>query len=76
MAKIKLELEESYEEKFDILREVFVWKDGKQAENNGELVQELVDTFLEFLQNQATENNEHSHWQSWECCGWGSCSSH
>jgi hypothetical protein len=55
MSKINLEVDESYGEKLDILRKVFVNAEGKEMENNGELVQGLMDTFLEFLQDQAAE---------------------
>lgn len=70
MSKINLEVDESYGEKLDILRKVFVNAEGKEMENNGELVQGLMDTFLEFLQDQASEWHEHS--KEWGCCGWGS----
>lgn len=71
MAKINIEIEESYKEKLDILRKVFVSPEGKELDNNS-LIEGLVDTFLEFVQSQAAAHEEwHSH--EWSCCGGGSC---
>ena len=64
--KIALELDESYEEKLDVLRKVFVWPEGKELENNDELIEWLINTFLEFLQNQTPE---HKHDEKGGCCG-------
>jgi len=72
MAKIQIEIEESYKEKLDILRKVFVGAEGKELENDGELLQWLVDTFMEFLQNQ-TGWEEHNHWEESGWCGNGGC---
>jgi len=71
MSKINIEIDESYKEKLDVLRKVFVWAEGKELENDWELLQGLVDTFMEFLQNQAGWDEQHKD----SCCGWGSCSS-
>lgn len=53
--KIIIEIDESYSEKLDVLRKVFVWPEGKELTDNGELLQGLTDTFIEFLQNQPVE---------------------
>ncbi len=67
--KIQLEIDENYSEKLDVLRKVFVWPEGKELEDNGELVQWLLDTFLEFLQNQAGgHEHNHEHGEG-GCCG-------
>ncbi len=60
--KITIEMEESYSQKLDILRKVFVWPEGKELTDNGMLLQGLTDTFMEFLQNQPTEKDWHVHW--------------
>ncbi len=60
--KITIEIDQSYEEKLEVLRKVFVWPEGKQLENNWELLQGLMDTFIEFLQNQGGEDG-HVHWE-------------
>ena len=59
--KITIEIDESYGEKLDILRKVFVWPEGKELTDNGELVQWLMDTFIEFLQNQPNWEDDHVH---------------
>jgi len=59
--KLTIEIEESYAEKLEILRKVFVWPEGKELKDNGELVQGLMDTFIEFLQNQPTWEDGHAH---------------
>ncbi len=58
--KITIEIDESYTEKLDVLRKVFVWPEGKELEDNGELLQGLMNTFIEFLQNQGWEEG-HVH---------------
>ena len=72
MSNIQIELKKDYQEKLDILRKVFVSPEGKELDNNG-LMEGLVDTFLEFVQSQAAEWHEHSHWEEGGCCGGGSC---
>jgi len=59
--KFTIEIEESYGEKLEVLRKVFVWPEGKELDDNGELVQWLMDTFIEFLQNQPTWDDDHVH---------------
>ncbi|MCD5380575.1 hypothetical protein LR004_01490 [Candidatus Gracilibacteria bacterium] len=59
--KITIEIDESYGEKLDILRKVFVGPEGKELTDNGELVQGLMDTFIEFLQNQPNGEDDHVH---------------
>lgn len=59
--KITIEIDESYGEKLNILRKVFVWPEGKELTDNGALIQGLTDTFIEFLQNQPTEEGGHVH---------------
>ena len=59
--KITIEIDESYGEKLEILRKVFVWPEGKELKDNGELVQWLMDTFIEFLQNQPNWEDDHVH---------------
>ncbi len=62
--KITIEIDESYGEKLDVLRKVFVWPEGKELTDNGLLLQGLTDTFIEFLQNQPTgEEWGHVHWE-------------
>ena len=72
MSKINIEIDESYKEKLDLLRKVFVSPEGKELENNWELVWALIDTFVDFVQSQAEE-----HSQEWDSCEhWGCGCSH
>lgn len=59
--KIAIELDESYGEKLEVLREVFVSPKGEKLTDNGELIQGLMDTFIEFLKNQDQGEDWHVH---------------
>lgn len=72
MSNIKFEMKEDYQEKLDVLRKVFVSPEGKELDNDG-LMEGLVDTFLEFVQSQASAGHEHSHGEEGGCCGGWSC---
>ena len=76
MAKINIEIDESYKEKLDVLRKVFVGEEGKELKNDGELLQGLVDTFMEFLQNQSGHVHEEEEEEGGSCGngGWCGCS--
>ena len=53
-----VEINEDYKEKMDILRKVFVSPEGTPLADDGKLVEGLLDTFLEFVQNQAQHEDE------------------
>lgn len=71
MSHIEIEIKEDYNEKLNILRKVFVSSEGKELDNNS-LIENLLDTFLEFIQSQAEEDKAHDK-KGW-CCGGGNCS--
>ena len=68
---MQIEINDNYQEKLDILKEVFVKEDWTKLDNN-QLVEALADTFLEFVQSQAAAEHAHSH-EEGSCCGGGHC---
>ncbi|MDF1682361.1 MAG: DUF3924 family protein [Patescibacteria group bacterium] len=62
MTNLNIELNSTYKEKIDFLKQVIPNKDGSQIKSDGELLETIVDEFIAFVeQHAANSNNEHEH---------------
>jgi hypothetical protein len=62
MSKINIEIDASYQEKLDFIKEMFPDEKGNKVNDNGEIVEELIESFITFIQQQtATGDEEHVH---------------
>ncbi len=58
--KISIEIDAKYREPLDVLKTAFSTPDGKPIEQDHEVVEWLIESFLSFLQQQQ-HNHEHVH---------------
>jgi hypothetical protein len=64
MSKINIEIDTSYQRKLDFIREMFPDSEGNKVNDNGEIIEELIDSFITFIQQQTGESQgdeEHVH---------------
>jgi hypothetical protein len=60
MSKIKIELDKKYREHLDVLKQVIPAEDGKQITDDAEIVEALINSFMSFIQEQASAH-AHNH---------------
>ncbi|MCP4523632.1 MAG: hypothetical protein GY828_05465 [Candidatus Gracilibacteria bacterium] len=65
--KLKIEIDESYQEHLDLMKQMFPEEEGKAELTNNQVVEELIESFMVFLQQQAKADHEHS--EDGGCCG-------
>lgn len=57
--KISIEIDAKYREPLDVLKQAFTTPDGKPVEQDHQVVEGLIESFLSFLQQQ--QQHEHVH---------------
>ena len=70
MIKVNIELNESYKEHLDLLKQIVPNKEGKQVVSDSEMVEVLIDEFVSFIEQHAAQEQAagHSH-DHGEWCG-------
>ncbi len=78
MTNIQIELDEKYREALDLLKQVIPSADGAQIDDDNQIVEALVDSFMAFIQEQAWDHDhggeEKSGGCGWNGEGWCGCS--
>lgn len=54
--KITVEIDEKYRESLDVLKTAFTTPEGKPVEQDHEVVEWLIESFLSFIQQQQQEH--------------------
>lgn len=73
MAKLNIEISETYREHLDLLKQIIPNMDGSQITDDSKMVEVLIETFMWFIEEQA---HQHSHDDSEWHCGSGCGCSH
>lgn len=61
MSKISIEIDASYQAKLDFIKEIFPDSEGNKVNDNGEIVEELIESFITFIQQQTATGDDHIH---------------
>lgn len=69
--KITIEIDEKYQDDLDMIKAMFPDEEGKLVTDNGEIIEELIESFLVFLEQQqkAMAEQDHEHSAEGGCCG-------
>ena len=59
MAKISIEIDEKYREHLDLIKQMFPDEHGNEITNDGQVVEELIESFMVFLRQQQEAAAEH-----------------
>ena len=70
MSKIQIEIDEKYREALDLLKQVVPNEKGEEIKEDSDMVAALIDSFMAFLQEQASH---HAHDHGEGGCGTGGC---
>jgi hypothetical protein len=57
--KITIEIDAKYQDDLDMIKAMFPDEEGKLVTDNGEIVEELIESFLVFLEQQQKAMAEH-----------------
>ena len=57
MSKISIEIDAEYQEKLDFIKEMFPDAEGKRVDDNGKIVEELIESFITFIKQQTGESH-------------------
>jgi hypothetical protein len=57
MSKISIEIDASYQAKLDFIKEMFPDAEGNKVNDNGEIIEELIESFITFIQQQTWESH-------------------
>ena len=70
MTNTTIELNDSYKENLDLLKQIIPNKQGKQVVSDSEMVEVLIDEFISFIEQHAAQEQAagHSH-EHGEGCG-------
>lgn len=68
MSKITVEIDARYQEHLDLIKQMFPNEDTATAPTNSQVVEELIESFMDFLRQQA-EAGSHQHAEDGSCCG-------
>lgn len=69
MSKITVEIDARYQEHLDLIKQMFPNEDESKAPTNSEVVEELIESFMDFLRQQAEAGQAHQHSEDGSCCG-------
>lgn len=69
--KISIEIDAKYQADLDMIKEMFPDEEGNKIADNWEIIEELIESFLVFLEQQqkAMAEHEHKHSEDGSCCG-------
>lgn len=72
MANTTIELNDSYKENLDLLKQIIPNRQWKQVESDSEMVQVLIDEFIGFIEQQAAAEQKaaggsHEHGEGCGC---------
>ena len=69
--KITIEIDAKYQDDLDMIKAMFPDEEGKLVTDNGEIIEELIESFLVFLEQQqkAMDEQNHEHSADGGCCG-------
>lgn len=69
MTKINIEIDNKYREHLDLIKEMFPDEEGNKITDDGQVVEELIESFMVFLQQQQEAAAAHQHSEDGSCCG-------
>lgn len=69
MSKITIEIDSKYQEHLDLIKQMFPEEEGNTNPTNGDVVEELIESFMDFLRQQAEAGQAHQHSEDGSCCG-------
>lgn len=69
MSKITIEINSKYQEHLDLIKQMFPEEEGNPNPTNGDVVEELIESFMDFLRQQAEAGQAHQHSEDGSCCG-------
>lgn len=69
MSKITVEIDEKYQPHLDLIKQMFPNEDENKVPTNDEVVEELIESFMDFLRQQVEAGEQHQHSEDWSCCG-------
>jgi hypothetical protein len=59
--KITIEIDAKYQDDLDMIKSMFPDEQGKLVTDNGEIIEELIESFLVFLEQQQKAMAEHEN---------------
>jgi hypothetical protein len=69
MAKITVEIDDKYREHLDLIKEMFPDEEGNKISNDGQVVEELIESFMVFLKQQQEAAASQQCCSDDSCCG-------
>ena len=69
MTEIELKIDGKYREHLDLIKNIMLDEKGEAINDDGKAVEVLIQSFMDFLNEQAEAMEWHEHVHGDDCCG-------